>query len=70
MNVELGSRTREQAKLSNIKYFTSGMSQRKITKMSKGQGQLDGWGEVGRYLDNVSPVYHLTYSCNWLIVSV
>ena len=46
------------------------MSQRKIAKMSKGQGQLDGWGELGRYLDNVSPVYHLTYSCNWLIVSV
>ena len=46
------------------------MRQRKITKTRKGQGRRDGRGEVGNYLDKISPVYQLTYFGDNLIGSV
>ena len=38
--------------------------------MSKVQGRSDGWSAVGNELDNISPVYQLTYFCECLVGSI
>ena len=70
MNVEIGDTTRNQAELRNIKYLTPSMTQRDIVEMSEVIGIKDEWGEVGNELDNILPIYQLTFFCDHLLSSM
>ena len=70
MNVDIGIRMREQEELMTIKSLTFGMRQRDIAETRKVQGRCNRWVDVGRNMDNISPVYNLTSFCDRLIFSV
>ena len=55
MNVDLGSKTREQEELITIKSLTFRMKCMEIAGMRKGQGRRGEWGEVGNELEKCNP---------------